>query len=245
MWLAAALVTITIVLVRYSNPTWGNPIRPYYGDGKSDVFIAKLDSSGALIWNTFLGGSEDDEIGGIVVDGNGNIYVAGNSSSSWGNPIQAHRNNGADSFIAKLNSSGALTWNTFLGSIGVTGIDLGGDGNIYLTGSSANDWSIANVPLHARSGDVDAYVVKMTPSGSLIWHTFLGGSSQDNASEIVVSADGNIYVAGTSYSTWGNPLRPYIGNFSDGFCCQTGFVRSIGLEHIFRLGARLWIWYCH
>ena len=101
----------------YSNPTWGNPIRAYFGDGKSDVFVAKLDSSGNLIWNTFLGGSEDDNnfIGGIVVDGNGNIYVTGNSSSSWGDPIQAHRNNGADGFIAKLNSSGTFNLEYFSG----------------------------------------------------------------------------------------------------------------------------------
>ena len=85
----------------------------------------------------------------------------------------------------------------------------------------------------------------MTPSGSLIWHTFLGGISQDNASEIVVSADGNIYVAGTSYSTWGNPLRPYIGNSRMAFVAKMDLSGALAWNTFLGSGSDYGIWYCH
>ena len=65
-------------------------------------------------WNTFLGGSEKDEGTSIAVDDSGNVYIAGFSDATWGSPINAHAGNN-DAFVAKLNSSGALQWNTFLG----------------------------------------------------------------------------------------------------------------------------------
>ncbi|MBK9210958.1 MAG: SBBP repeat-containing protein [Anaerolineales bacterium] len=71
----------------------------------------------------------------IAVDGNGNVYVAGNSSTTWGAPVQAY-SSGGDAFAAQLNStSGMLQWNTFLGGSGYdvgTSIVVDGNDNVYL-----------------------------------------------------------------------------------------------------------------
>ena len=67
-----------------------------------------------LTWNTFLGGSGNDLGYGIAVDSSGNVYVAGTSNTSWGSPLQAF-GGGVDAFAAKLDSSGARQWHTFLG----------------------------------------------------------------------------------------------------------------------------------
>ena len=63
-----------------SNATWGSPVRPYTGSW--DAFAAKLDNSGAVIWNTFPGGGGEDRGNAIAVDGNGNAYVAGSSNTT-------------------------------------------------------------------------------------------------------------------------------------------------------------------
>ena len=55
-----------------------------------DAFVAKLNSSGALTWNTFLGGSGDDVGDDIAVDNSANIYVAGDSDATWGSPVRAY-----------------------------------------------------------------------------------------------------------------------------------------------------------
>ena len=67
---------------------WGNPSRNGR-QGSYDAFVAKLGSNGSLVWNTFLGGGGSDAGNSIAVDGSGNVYVAGNSSATWGSPVRA------------------------------------------------------------------------------------------------------------------------------------------------------------
>jgi len=84
-----------------------------FSDG-TDVFAAKLNSSGVLQWNTFLG-SGSDWSGGIAVDGSGNIYVCGESDAAWGSPVLPFTPDGYDeTFVAQLSNSGPspgiLSW---------------------------------------------------------------------------------------------------------------------------------------
>ena len=133
----------------HSSRSWGSPLRPYLGN--TDAFVAKLDASGALVWNTFLGGSGADEGRGIAVDASGNVYVGGYSNATWGSPVQAHSGDG-DAFAAKLDASGALVWNTFLGSSGDDwglAIAVDASGNVYVGGYSFATWGI---PLRPHSG---------------------------------------------------------------------------------------------
>src|SRR5262249_30069423 len=154
----------------FSNATWGSPVRAY--SGGSDVFAAKLSAAGALTWNTFLGGNgTDTDSGQAIVDGSGNVYVAGNSDATWGSPGRTFTGT-ADPFAAKLNSAGALTWNTFLND---TSSDYGyalavdGSGNVYVAGSADGTWGS---PVSAFSGGVDAFVAKLSAAGALTWSTF-------------------------------------------------------------------------
>src|SRR5687768_7274524 len=95
----------------------------------ADARAAVIDPT--LLWNTFLGGSGVDEGRGIATDEDGNVYVVGTSSATWGSPRRAHRA-GDDAFVAKVNANGELVWNTFLGASGVDlgfGLALDGSGN--------------------------------------------------------------------------------------------------------------------
>src|SRR5207237_9556491 len=81
-----------------------------------------LDTSGNLIWNSFLGGSGYGYDWGysVAVDGSGNIFVEGTSNATWGSPINP-KSGGTGTFgayVAKLDSSGNLTWNTFISGNG-------------------------------------------------------------------------------------------------------------------------------
>ncbi|MBI2863145.1 MAG: SBBP repeat-containing protein [Chloroflexi bacterium] len=186
--------------------TWGSPVRNYTAN--ADAFAAKLDSSGTLQWNTFLGGSGNDYGYGIAVDESINIYVAAYSAASWGSPVRTYTA-GDDAFVAKLNSSGVLQWNAFLGGTandyGVD-IDLDGSGNAYVVGYSGANWGS---PIRSYTADNDAFVAKLADSGSVQWSTFLGGSGSDIGYAIDVDVSGNAYVGGYSYATWGSPIRSY------------------------------------
>jgi hypothetical protein len=83
--------------------------------------VGEYDASYALMidptlqWHTFLGGTSHDEGYGIAVDGSGNVYLGGRSRTTWGSPVRNHDGGSDDAFAAKLNASGQLQWNTFLG----------------------------------------------------------------------------------------------------------------------------------
>ncbi len=98
-----------------------NPFQATFGGGILDAFVTKLNSEGtALVYSTYLGGSDHDQGNGIAVDSDGNAYVAGATASTnfpIANPIQAVCAScpTTDAFVTKLNSSGsALVYSTYL-----------------------------------------------------------------------------------------------------------------------------------
>ena len=189
-----------------SNASWGSPVRSY--TASSDALVAKLSDNGTLIWNTFLGSSGQDDGVTIAVNAAGSIFMAGYSAVTWGSPVRAYTA-GDDAFVAKLDSSGALTWNTFLGGSGgdsINGIAVDIGGNIFVTGQSDATWG---TPLRAYTAGYDAIVAQLADNGTLVWNTFLGGSAYDIGMSIALSGNGNLYVTGESYATWGSPVRAY------------------------------------
>src|SRR5512140_2073518 len=106
--------------------------------GGSSFGLAGAD--GAVVWNTFLGTTTEDDGYDIATDGSENLYITGESDSSWGSPIiNAHTPSlGRDAFVAKMDQSGNVLWNTYLGGSGDDmglGIALDGSGDIYVAGS--------------------------------------------------------------------------------------------------------------
>ena len=229
-----------IYLVGSSSATWGNPLRPF--SGGVDAFIAKLDSNGALIWNTFLGGEGGDGATAIAVSSSGKIYVAGNTSDlddypSWGNPLREYSGN-SDAFVAQLDSRGALILNTFLGGEGVdecVAIAIGGSGQVFLAGTSKrsqySDPAYANPswgnPLRGfTAGYYEAFAAQLDSSGKLIWNTFLGAGLYGFGLGIAVDNNGMVYLAGSSDATWGNPVRKFT-NGDGGYFNSDGFVAQL------------------
>jgi hypothetical protein len=199
--------------------TWGTPVHPHSGLGTLDAFAARLASNGVPLWNTFLGGSGSDQGNAIAVDASGNVYVTGQSGTTWGTPV-APFGGFQDAFAAKLNSSGARLWNTFMGGSGSDAgneIAVDASGNVYVAGTSTLTWG-APVNLFASSGD--AFAAKLDGSGVRLWNTFIGGGGGDIGNGIAVDSLGNVYVAGNSTATWGTPANPFAGGANDAFAAK-------------------------
>ena len=194
-----------------SDASWGSPINPLAGG--TDAFVAKLNSNGILLWSTFLGSGVYDEGRGITVDSTGDICVTGYSGSSWGSPVNPHAGGGEDAFIAKLNGSGTLLWNTFMGSGDWDrGYSIVSDssGNVYVTGFSVLSWGS---PINPFTGGFDSFIFKLDKNGNLLWNTFLGSSFVDIGYSITLDNVGNIYVSGESSDTWGTPINSHTGSY--------------------------------
>lgn len=196
----------------YSSATWGSPVRAFTA-GANDCFVAKLNSSGSLLWNTFLGSSGSDECRDIVYNGS-EILVVGYSNATWGSPVRAY-SSGNDTMVVKLNaSSGALTWNTFLGGSGADygrGISFANPGGyVYVSGYSNATWGTA--PKRTYTSGNDGYAAKLDSSGALVWHAFLGGSGDDYGRDIYALSAYAIYTVGYSNATWGAPTISYTAN---------------------------------
>lgn len=104
-----------------------------------------------LEWNTFMGSSEWDECYAMTIDSSDNVYLTGVSTATWGSPVAPYPGGSGNAFVAKLDASGALQWNTFLGSAENfdkgTGIAVDSSGNVYVTGTSPAYWG-APLTLH-------------------------------------------------------------------------------------------------
>ena len=177
-------------------------------------FLSKLNPTGsALIYSTFLGGSDSDYIGGLAINATGEVYVTGGSYST-DFPITPGAFLGikaADSevcFVTRFNAEGsALVYSTFLTSkinSTCTGIAVDGFNKAYVTGSSPSQ----NFPVTPGAfqtvppGWINAFVTKLNPAGSrLEYSTYLGGKGVSMATGIALDPARNAYVFGFTGST--------------------------------------------
>ncbi|MFO0698129.1 MAG: SBBP repeat-containing protein [Nitrospira sp.] len=195
--------------------TAGSLIQSTYG-GKQDAFVTKLNAAGtALVYSTYLGGSDSDTGAGIAVDQAGQAYVTGNTISpdfpgTTGSPIQDTYGGNQDAFVTKLNATGtALVYSTYLGSSGGfefgTGIAVDQAGQAYVTGITdkmpgSSFPGTAGSPIQStHGGGEDAFVTKLNATGTaLVYSTYLGGSDGELGTAIAVDQAGQAYVTGST-----------------------------------------------
>jgi len=197
--------------------------------GSADVFVTKLNTSGsAILYSTYLGGSGDDRGFSIAVDGSGNAYVTGYTSSPNFPTVAAFQpsfGGGRDAFVAKLNPAGnALVFSTFLGGSGLdsgNGIAIDGSG-VYVTGSTTSaNFLVADAFQATLGGGQDGFVTKLNAAGNgVVYSTYLGGSLDDRGSSIAIDSSGAAYVAGNTSSTdfpTASAMQPSYGGATDAF----------------------------
>jgi hypothetical protein len=181
--------------------------------GGADVFVTKLNPTGSgLVYSTYIGGNDGDYGRGIAVDGSGHAYVTGYTWSTdydvTTGAFQTTNGGGSDVFVTKFNPSGSgLVYSTYLGGtfneFGY-GIAVDGSGNAYITGNTqSTDYDVTTGAFQTTNGGGDdVFVTKLNPTGSsLVYSTYLGGSSYEIGCGIAVDGSGNAYVAGYTWST--------------------------------------------
>jgi hypothetical protein len=180
--------------------------------GTEDAFVAKLNSSGALAYSTYLGGAGRDEGFGIAVDSAANAYAAGQTFSSdfpTVGALDSTLGGTDDAFVTKLNAAGsALSYSTYLGGSGseqAGSIDLDSASNAYVPGfTSSSDFpTSAGAADTTLGGTTDAFVTKLNAAGSaLSYSTYLGGSSDESVPfGIAVDGDLSAYVTSRTFSS--------------------------------------------
>ena len=197
--------------------------------GSSDAFIAKFSGSNlSLVWSTYFGGNGGDWAWSVAVDGSGNVFVVGRTSSTSGFPLvdpgggayYANTYNGGsvDAFIAKFSGSNlSLVWSTYFGGNGddvAFSVAVDGSGNVFVVGltESATGFPLADPGGGAyydntHNGDHDAFIAKFSGSNlSLVWSTYFGGDDYEQAWSVAVDGSGNVFVVGETGSASGFPL---------------------------------------
>lgn len=204
--------------------------------GGKDVFVTMLDPDAALVYSTYLGGSDDEEGLGIAVDGDGDAYVAGRTAST-NFPVvlpayQQGNEGGTDAFVAKFDDDGqSLEYSTYLGGPGddeARGVAVDSDDQVYLTGFASDGFPTEFALQPAGAGMRDTFVAAFDEDGrELVYSTFLGGSDEDQGHDIAVDKRGNAYVVGETLSTDFFVLSPTIQAAIGHASAQDAFVAKI------------------
>ena len=174
-----------------------------------DIFIAKLDASGNLIWAKQMGGISDDYGYSIAVDAAGNVYSTGyfqftadfDPGPNEYNLTAESGGIGGDIFVSKLDPSGNFLWAKRIGgadtelAYSVATDDLH---NVYITGlfESATDFDPGDNTFSLTPQGYDIFICKLTSDGDFAWAKQFGGPANDIGRSIAVDGSGNVHVTG-------------------------------------------------
>lgn len=174
-----------------------------------DCFVAKLDRHGALVFSLHFGAPEGVFCTNLTLDPQGNLYVTGAVRDPGfprvgGLPPELAGGDG-DLFILKLDRKGRLVLSTRLGGSGFevpSGIGVDAKGRIFVSGTTRSaDFPVRGGYSETLRGSSDAFVVRLSPSGSAIEAgTFLGGSSDEFDVRLAVGPEGEVYATGWTWS---------------------------------------------
>jgi hypothetical protein len=203
-------------------------------DGQKGAVVKLSADFSQLLYSAYMNGSKRDDLRASFLDADGNWYIGGESGSvDWPvkNAFQKSFAGQGDCIVASLKPAIAETmaknikyevvFSTYLG--GSRGEDtaravaMDSEGYIYITGGTQSPdfpvtegaldtiFATGGLSLGAR-GAMDVFLIKLDPSGSIVWSTYLGGPNYDRAYSVEVDSEGNVYIAGRAGD--GFPITP-------------------------------------
>jgi len=195
--------------------TWVGPV---------DVFVAKLDATGTIVYATYVPtvGRSIDLAGGLAVDADDNVYIVGQTVNGLATPtndaFQFDPPGNTDTFLMKLDGDGNLLYATHIGGNGrdsaalanddpAAGVAVDEDGNVFVVGAtSSTDFPVQNAVQGTRgAGNDDAFIIKFDSGFARQWSTYFGNEF-DYGKRAATDAEGNLYVLG--WADQGFPTTP-------------------------------------
>jgi len=138
--------------------------------GGVDGFLVKFDSSGARLWATYYGGTDEDKVYSVTSDAGGDVYMAGHTLSASdisSGGFQDTYGGNEDAFLVKFNTDGSRECATYYGGNDFDsgeGLAIDNAGNVYTSGNTATTTGMASGGFQNffGGGSSDAYLVKFT-----------------------------------------------------------------------------------
>jgi hypothetical protein len=184
--------------------------------GLNDIWVVKLNNSGAIEWQKCYGGSFNDYGNDIQQTSDGGYIVCGSTNSNDGDVVGFHGNptyanyNYNDFFILKITNTGSIQWKKSLGGNGdekAFSVTQSNDGGFIISGytNTNNNGDVSGYnPNNLSSSSTDAWVVKLNSSGNFVWKKCFGDNEDDELTNIKELNDGSLLFAGTTESYIGN-----------------------------------------
>ena len=188
----------------------GNTVRFDIGQYNPSLPLV-IDPETDLVWSSLLGGNDGESLGGVAAGPDGSVYLAGQTVSldfpTAGGGFDPTPNGFLDAYVARLSADGSqLLFAAFLGGLDddwAEGIDVDPQGSAYVVGYtfSQNFPTTPGVLKPTPNRFVNGYATKLSPTGQLVYSTFIGGSRDDWAFGVAVDAQGFAYITGQASST--------------------------------------------
>ena len=183
--------------------------------GQLDGFVSKFATAGTLAWSTYHGGNGMDTLEGIAVDAAGNVNTVGATSSTNLPVLSAQRpalTGRVDAVLSRFSSAGTPIFCTYYGGTGndvARAVAVLPSGVAFIGGStSSGDFPLAAPIQAAFGGGLDAFLLAVTPGGSLAWATYYGGARSERGRALAVTPSGKVIFAGQTFSPNLPVVRP-------------------------------------
>jgi hypothetical protein len=177
--------------------------------GDNDIFVAKYDFNGTLLWAKGDGWLRSEKALGVCADATGNVYICGyfTDTTSMGGVMHPGMG-GEDIFLSKYDSNGNLLWTRYAGGSGRDegkSIRCDASGNIYMCGLTQNGSVFGGITFTCSGQYYEAFLAKYAPDGSVQWVQRGGGDYDDVAWALTIDNNGKIFVGGefNAYATFG------------------------------------------
>jgi hypothetical protein len=222
-----------------------------------DGFITKFNPDmSQVLFSTYFGGNDYDEIKDVVVDSLGNIYVTGMTLSSdfpiTKNAFDTTYNGDFDAFVAKFSPDGNLLYSTYVGGSKYEDgmrIKAISSSRVILTGATgSNDFPLQPAVTDTIRGGIDVFALALDMSTStILFSKRFGGVYDENPFSLQIDKSDNIYVCGYTLSP-DFPVKAgfnsTFGGIQDGFLCKltsngeiihSSFVGGSGIDKVVEL----------